>query len=87
MPLTSRRLTLAWATLIAVTLLGFIVTEVVPLRVIAVAAIMVITGFKVRLVLYQFMELNTLPTELRRFFNLWLLVCCGIIFGLYWYAL
>lgn len=84
---SSQRLTGAWILLVAVTLISFFVAEHPYVRIISIAAVLALSGYKVLLVLYRFMELGKVPIGLRLFFNLWVLVCVSIIFGLYWYAL
>lgn len=76
----------AWLLLVVLTLISFFVAEQLSMRLLAIAAIMVFSGFKVRLVLYRFMELGKLPLPFRIFFNVWITVCSSMIFGLYWYA-
>ena len=82
----SRRFTIAWVLLTLVTLAGFAVAETIDLRAASVGLIMALSGYKVRLILYRFMELGKTPPAFRVFFNLWLVVCVLMIFGLFWLA-
>ncbi|WP_066522072.1 MULTISPECIES: cytochrome C oxidase subunit IV family protein [Sphingobium] len=82
----SIRLTGIWALLIAVSLASFLMAEYHHARMLAVAVVMAIAGFKVRLVLYHFMDLGTVPPGFRWFFNCWVITCSVMIFGIYWYT-
>lgn len=82
----SQRFTIAWVLLLAITLIGYAVAENLYLQTISVAMIMLLSGYKARLILYQFMELGGAPLAFRVFFNCWLLVCVGMITGLFWAA-
>lgn len=79
--------TTAWLALMVLTLSGFLSAEYGTLQVVAVAAVMALSAIKARIVLYQFMELGSLPLALQVFFNAWLVVCAGMIVGLFAMAL
>ena len=50
----------------------------------ATAAILVIAFIKIRFVFLDFMELRTAPLPLRITFELWALIVCATLIGLYW---
>ncbi|MGE0486451.1 MAG: cytochrome C oxidase subunit IV family protein [Gammaproteobacteria bacterium] len=79
--------TRTWALLMLLTAAGFASADYGAQGVAAVAAVMAFSALKVRLVLYRFMELGATPRGLRIFFNIWLVFCAAMIFGLFWLAL
>ena len=48
------------------------------------AAILIITFVKIRFVFLDFMELRTAPRPLRMAFEVWAILLCGTLIGLYW---
>jgi len=81
-----RRLGLVWLILVVVTVSGFTIAEGTLTRTLSIALVMVLSGIKARLVLYEFMELHETPIGFRVFFNAWLTFVVLMIIGLYWAA-
>ncbi len=50
----------------------------------ATAAILIITFIKIRFVFLDFMELRTAPPPLRIAFEVWAVIACLTMIGLYW---
>lgn len=84
---TNREVHLVWSILILFTIGSCAIAEFLPRRELAVALIMFVAAFKIRLILRHFMELRHGPLELRIFFDVWTAGCAAMIFGVYWYAL
>lgn len=84
---TTRQATLVWATLMAATLASYCVAEYPGRSSLAVAAILFVAAFKIRLILRHFMELKDGPLPLRLLFDAWTGGCATLIAGLYYYAL
>jgi predicted alpha/beta hydrolase family esterase len=78
--------TTTWAMLVTATLGSFVVAEYVAERKLAVAAILLVAAFKVRLILRNFMELRAAPAVWRVTFDVWTAACASMIIGLCWYA-
>jgi hypothetical protein len=79
----NRPLLLTWAVLIVATLFGFGTAEFLGHPLVAVAAIMVVAGVKVVMVLRSFMELGEGPIAFKVYFGVWVTACVGVITGLY----
>lgn len=83
---SSRRAHLTWAALVIATLGSVGTGEYLGHPLLAVAAILGIAAFKVRLILRHFMELHEAPPGWRLFFDLWTGGCAAMIVGFYWAA-
>lgn len=81
-----RRLNLVWLVLVVVTVSGFTIAEASLTRMLSIAVVMVLSGVKARLVLYEFMELHEAPIGFRVFFNVWLGFVVLMIISLNWAA-
>ena len=83
------RITLVWSGLILATGLswqfghGFGFGEKVHL---ATAAILIVTFLKIRFVFLDFMELRRAPFPLRLAFEIWAVLACVLLIGLYWHG-
>ena len=73
------RLRLTWIVLLAATLLGVGTAWMTGHHAVAGAAIMIVAGAKVALILHNFMELGEGPRAFRIFFAAWVVVCVGVI--------
>ncbi|MDQ4420383.1 cytochrome C oxidase subunit IV family protein [Sphingobium sp. DEHP117] len=67
------RLLIVWAVLVAATLASFVIGEDAKHQAMTTAAILAIAFFKARLVLQEFMEVNTAPILLRVITDAWVL--------------
>lgn len=85
-PAGTRETSAVWATLMVATLGSYCLAEYLGQPSIAVAAIILVAAFKVRLILRHFMELKAGPLTWRLFFDAWIGVCAALIIGLYFYA-
>jgi len=74
--------TITWIVLIAATLGSFAAAELLPQRSVAVAAILLVAAFKVRLIVHHYMDLGSAPFSWRTTFDVWILGCAIMIFGL-----
>lgn len=76
-------LRLTWALLVLATLFGFGTAEFLGHALVAGAAIMIVAGVKVAMVLRTFMELGQGPIGFRVFFGIWVTACVAVITALY----
>lgn len=75
------RITAIWLLMIGATLLSWQMghgAEIIKQRYVA-AAIIVITFVKVRLLIFEFMEIKTAPFWMRFAFDLWMMSTSGVI--------
>lgn len=79
----NRALHLTWAALAVATLFGFGTAELLGHPLVAVAAIMIVAGVKVIMVLRNFMELGEGPIAFKAYFGVWVVACVGVITVLY----
>lgn len=70
---------LTWGSLVLATLVGVGTAEFLGHRSLAAAAIMMVAGIKVYLILRNFMELKNGPVGFRVFFAFWIAACAGAI--------
>lgn len=87
MQASTRELHWVWGTLVVATLGSCGVAEYLRQPLLAVALIMAVAAFKIRLILRHFMELRHGPLGLRMLFDAWTAGCALMIFGVYWLAL
>lgn len=79
-----RPATVVWAVLMLATCAStWWLSKDVVTPVVATVAIMLIAGFKVRLVMLYFMELRDAPLPWRLVQEIWVLVATGLIVGIY----
>ncbi|TDU32809.1 cytochrome c oxidase subunit IV [Panacagrimonas perspica] len=71
----TRTLHLTWAALILATLFGVGTAQLLGHPLLAAAAIMVVAGGKIFLILRNFMELHQGPLAYRLFFASWIVAC------------
>ena len=79
----NRPLLFTWAALVVATLFGFGTAEFLGHPLVAVAAIMVVAGVKVVMILRSFMELREGPIAFQAYFGIWVVACVGVITTLY----
>jgi predicted alpha/beta hydrolase family esterase len=79
--------TITWLVLVAATLGSFATAELLSQRAVAVAIILLVAAFKVRLILHRFMDLRSAPFSWRATFDVWTAACTAMIVGLTWYAM
>ena len=79
----NRNLKLTWVVLVLATLFGFGTAEYLGHPLVAVAAIMVVAGVKVVMILRSFMELGEGPLAFKAYFGVWVVACVCVITGLY----
>lgn len=79
----NRALHLTWASLVLATLFGFGTAEFLGHPLVAVAAIMIVAGVKVIMILHSFMELGEGSIAFQAYFGVWLVGCVGVITVLY----
>jgi hypothetical protein len=77
------RILAVWLLLVAATLLSW-ETRGASDRRLATSAALLIALMKARLIGLEFMELRRAPLALRLAFELWVLVVCAGLLGLYW---
>ena len=53
---------------------------------VATVSTIAIAAVKIRLVLLHFMELRHAPWPWRLFFEGWVVVCAGVVIGIYWFG-
>ena len=78
----TKSLVIAWAVLVVLTLLSWWLREDMLGRNIAVAAIILVSFFKVYMVGHSFMELKFAPSWLRRCFEVWCIASCAVLVGM-----
>lgn len=80
---SAMRLRVTWIVLLAATLFGVSTAWMTGHHAIAGAAIMIVAGAKVALILHNFMELGEGPRAFRMYFAAWVVVCVGVITALF----
>jgi hypothetical protein len=84
MSLTARaRISVVWLLLVVATLASWGSARGADRR-LATGAVLVLAFAKVRFIGLEFMELRSAPPALRLAFEVWLLVVCTALLGLYW---
>ena len=76
--------TMTWVMLVVATIGSFTAAEYLPQRHVAVAVILLVSAFKVRAIIRNFMELRHAPAPWRIMFDAWTAVCALMITGLCW---
>ena len=79
----NRALHFTWAALVVATLFGFGTAEFLGHPLVAVAAIMIVAGAKVIMILRSFMELGEGPIAFKAYFGVWVVACVAVITVLY----
>ena len=78
-----KKLIIVYILLLMATLLAYAVAEMGADKRLLVAGLFAIAGFKIRLILRHFMELETAPRSWQLFFACWTWGCSIIIAGLF----
>lgn len=76
-------MTLTWLVLVAATLVLYALAEQVAVSRGAIACVILIAAFKVRLVFLQFMELKSGAMPWRLVAEVWIVVVTAILLGVY----
>jgi hypothetical protein len=90
-PILKHSAVVAWVVLVFITALSWYLSLDLTAGVdnahrYVTTGILLLTFFKVRLVIIHFMELSNAPRLLHYAYEAWVVIVCGVLIGLYWFA-